>query len=127
MQGVGFETYTADGPISYWNNYVGVTQMGGHGSFSDPRIGLNITQTPDLVMPKLPALLEYQLSLRAPAPPSGSFTRAAARRGAVVFNGVVRRTSMMAVLRICRQSSITTTRCSTWDSAAGRRLTWWSF
>jgi hypothetical protein len=37
LKGVGFETYTADGPISYWNSYVGVGQMGGHGSFSDPR------------------------------------------------------------------------------------------
>jgi hypothetical protein len=29
--------------------------MGGHGSFSDPRIGLR-SQTPDLVTPKLAAL-----------------------------------------------------------------------
>ena len=63
LKGVGFETFTADGPISYWNSYVGVGQMGGHGNFSDPRIGLLITQTPDLVTPKLPALLDYQLSL----------------------------------------------------------------
>jgi hypothetical protein len=35
LKGVGFETYTADGPISYWYSYVGVSQMGGHGSFSD--------------------------------------------------------------------------------------------
>jgi hypothetical protein len=67
LQGAGFETFTADGPISYWNNYVGVTQMGGHGSFSDPRIGLNIVQTPDQVVPKLPELLAYQLSLQTPA------------------------------------------------------------
>src|SRR5262245_57109680 len=38
LRGVGFETYTGDGPISYWNNYVGVSQMGGHGSFTDPRL-----------------------------------------------------------------------------------------
>src|SRR5262249_44067605 len=63
LQGVGFETYTADGPISYWNSYVGVSQMGGHGTFTDPRLGLNIVQTPDMVTPKLPALLDYQLSL----------------------------------------------------------------
>ena len=69
MKGVGFETFTGDGPISYWNSYVGVGQMGGHGNFSDPRIGLFIRQTPDLVTPKLRALLEYQLSLRAPKPP----------------------------------------------------------
>jgi cytochrome c2 len=90
LQGIGFETFTGDGPISYWNNYVGVTQMGGHGSFSDPRIGISITQTPDQVTPKLPALLEYQLSLQTPAPPAGSFNKAAARRGEELFNGAAR-------------------------------------
>ena len=63
LQGVGFETFNADGPISYWNNYVAVTQMGGHGSFSDPRIGVIVTQTPDLVTPKLPALLAVPIEL----------------------------------------------------------------
>jgi hypothetical protein len=87
LQGVGFETYTGDGPISYWNSYVGVSQMGGHGSFNDPRIGLAITQKPDRVTPKLPALLDYQLSLAAPVPPSGSFDAAAARRGERLFAG----------------------------------------
>jgi mono/diheme cytochrome c family protein len=87
LQGVGFETFTGDGPISYWNSYVGVTQMGGQGSFSDPRIGVSVRQSPDLVTAKLPALLQYQLSLRTPAPPGGSFDRAAARRGAAVFTG----------------------------------------
>jgi hypothetical protein len=85
LKGVGFETVTADGPISYWNSYVGVGQMGGHGTFVDPRIGLSIQQSPDLVTPKLPALLEYQLSLRRPAPPRGSFNRAAAERGKRLF------------------------------------------
>ena len=85
LRGVGFETYTGDGPISYWNSYVGVSQMGGHGSFSDPRIGLSIHQTPDLVTPKLPALLEYQLSLRAPHPPADTIDRERARRGRALF------------------------------------------
>ena len=57
LKGVHFETVSADGPISYWNSYVGVGQMGGQGSFSDPRIGVTIRQRPDLVTPKLPALL----------------------------------------------------------------------
>ena len=70
LKGVGFETFTGDGPISYWNSYVGVGQMGGQGTFNDPRIGLFINQTPDLVTPKLPALLDYQLSLRTPQAPS---------------------------------------------------------
>jgi hypothetical protein len=87
LQGVGFETYTADGPISYWNSYVGVSQMGGHGSFSDPRISLTIVQMPDQVTPKLPALLAYQLSLPAPTPPKGSFNPGAAKRGERLFKG----------------------------------------
>src|SRR2546425_10796963 len=85
LKGVGFETFSADGPISYWNSYVGVGQMGGHGSFSDSRIGLFITQTPDRVTPKLPALLDYQLSLRTPEPAEGSFNKDAARRGKRLF------------------------------------------
>ena len=81
LRDVGFETYTGDGPISYWNAYVGISQMGGRGNFSDPRIKLAISQTPDLVTPKLTALLEYQLSLAAPKPPSGTFNQQAADRG----------------------------------------------
>ncbi len=80
------ETYTAEGPISYWNAYVAVTQMHGHGNFSDPRLGIDIRQTPDMVAPKLAALRAYQHSLPAPPPPAGSFDAAAAERGQVVFN-----------------------------------------
>ena len=86
LKGAGFETFTADGPISYWNAYVGVGQMGGHGNFSDPRIGIFIAQTPpDLVTPKLSALLDYQLSLRAPKAANESFDQAAANRGKRLF------------------------------------------
>src|SRR5438105_13606718 len=80
------ETYTAEGPISYWNAYVAVTQMHGHGNFSDPRIGINIRQTPDMVGPKLASLRAYQHSIEAPAPPAGSFDSEASARGRVVFN-----------------------------------------
>lgn len=91
LRGVLYETFTGDGPISYWNNYVGVTQMGGHGNFHDPRLPLPpIVQEPDLVTPQLPALLRYQLSLQAPAPPNGSFDKVAARRGQLLFYGVAR-------------------------------------
>jgi hypothetical protein len=85
LRHAGFETYTADGPISYWNAYVGVGQMGGHGNFADPRIGLSIRQTPDLVTPKLAALLAYELKLRVPDPPPGLFKKAAAERGKHLF------------------------------------------
>jgi mono/diheme cytochrome c family protein len=88
LQGVVFETFTGDGSISYWNNYVGVSQMGGHGNFSDSRIGLTIVQTPpDLVTPKLPALLAYQLSLQSRPPPAGSFNATAAGQGKTLFEG----------------------------------------
>ena len=90
LKGVGFETFTADGPISYWNSYVGVGQMGGQGNFADPRIGLFIRQSPDLVTPKLAALLEFQLRLRAPNPPAGSFDPSAADRGKELFRGQAR-------------------------------------
>ena len=90
LRGVGFETFTADGSISYWNAYVGVGQMGGKGNFSDPRIGLNIEQSPDLVTSKLPALLAYQLSLRAPRPERGRFDADAAERGKDVFRNQAR-------------------------------------
>ena len=90
LKGVGFETFTADGPISYWNSYVGVGQMGGQGTFNDPRIELFISQTPDLVTPKLAALLHYQLRLLPPKAPKGSFNRDAAERGKELFRNQAR-------------------------------------
>jgi len=87
---VAKETYTAEGPISYWNKYVAVTQMGGQGSFVDPRLGIKILHQPDLVQRKLPALREYQFSLKKPPPPEGSFDAAAAVRGRTVFHGAGR-------------------------------------
>jgi mono/diheme cytochrome c family protein len=89
LAGIHSVTFTGDGAeIAYWNRYVAVTQMGGQGSFSDPRLNLNITNgTTDLVTGKLPALQAYQLSLKAPAAPTGSFDAAAAARGRLVFDG----------------------------------------
>jgi cytochrome c5 len=88
LQDVHSITATGDGSdIEYWNRYVAVTQMGGHGSFSEPRTGVSITNgTDDLVPSKLPALQAYQLSIPAPTPPAGSFDPAAAARGKQVFD-----------------------------------------
>ena len=80
------ETYTAEGPISYWNAYVAVTQMGGRGNFSDPRLGIDVKHSPDMVSSRLPALRAYQHSLRTPAPPVGSVDAAIAARGRTVFD-----------------------------------------
>jgi cytochrome c553 len=82
------ETYTGDDVVSYWNAYVGITQMHGHGFFSDPRINVNVSNPPDMISEKLPALLAYQLSLDAPEARSGTYNAAAASRGKVVFNTV---------------------------------------
>ena len=79
------ETYTADGPISYWNAYVAVTQMHGRGNFSEPRLGINVSQSPDIVTPKLPALRSYQLALETPRAPAGSYDTTAAASGRSVF------------------------------------------
>jgi len=87
LRDVALETYTGEGPISYWNSYVAITQMHGQGSFSDPRLGINVVAQPDRVTPKLPVLRDYQFTLEPPPPPSGSFDPSAAERGRVVFNG----------------------------------------
>jgi mono/diheme cytochrome c family protein len=91
LAGVNSVTFTGDGDRpAYWNRYVAVTQMHGHGSFSEPRLGINVNNTngtPDLVEAKLPALEAYQLSLGPPPPPAGSFDAAAAARGRSVFEG----------------------------------------
>lgn len=89
LNGIHRVTSTGDGQdIAYWNRYVGVTQMGAHGSFVEKRTGVNVTNgTDDLISSKLPALQAYQLSLLAPPPPAGSFNPAAAKRGMLVFRG----------------------------------------
>ncbi len=94
--GDGDSAHEPDGPVAYWNRYVGVTQMHGHGTFVDPRLIINgavldIDHTnggalPDRVTSVLPALQAYQWSIPAPVPPVGSFDAAAAARGESIFN-----------------------------------------
>ena len=90
LRHVSREVYTGDGPVSYWNAYVAITQMHGHGHFSDQRIGVNVNNPPDLVSSKLDALSAYQFSLEAPKPISGSFDAQAAHRGRALFFGTAR-------------------------------------
>jgi mono/diheme cytochrome c family protein len=87
LYGVAKEIYTGDGPVSYWNAYVAVTQMHGQGTFQDARLGINIVKSPDVVTPLLPALRQYQLSLAAPKPDMSTIDVAAAARGKTLFNG----------------------------------------
>lgn len=83
------ELYTGDDTISYWNAYVAITQMHGHGRFVDGRIGVNVNNTPPelVTTAKLMALRHYQFSIEAPEPRAGDFDAAAAARGKTVFEG----------------------------------------
>jgi hypothetical protein len=98
--GVSTHTWTGWGSVTHWNAYVAVTQMHGKGTFFDPRLNdaakfpvtaklgeWDVRNEPDLVTAKLPALHFYQLALVAPRPPEGSFDKAAAARGQVLFTG----------------------------------------
>jgi len=92
LDGIHSVTFTGDGnEPAYWNRYVAVAEMGGQGSFTEPRLNLHITNgTQDLVSSKLPALQAYELSLKAPPAPAGSFDAAAAVRGKAIFEGAGR-------------------------------------
>lgn len=100
LAGDNLHTYTGWGSVTYWNAFVANTEMQGKGTFYDPRLNdstkfpldakfgtWNIRNTPDLITPKLAALHFYQLALRPPKPPDGSFNAEAAARGAALFNG----------------------------------------
>ena len=98
LKDIDLVTYTGWGSISYWNSFVANLEMHGKGNFSDPRLNdpvkypiaveqgfYNVTNNPDLITSKLPALKEYQHSIDAPQPPAGSFDVAAAARGKSIF------------------------------------------
>lgn len=98
LKDVSLTTYTGWGDISYWNAFVANLEMHGKGTFIDPRLNDpvkypiavennfgNVTNTPDLITSKLPALKAYQHSIAAPTPPAGSFDLAAAGRGKGLF------------------------------------------
>src|SRR5215213_1634964 len=98
LKGINLTTYTGWGDISYWNSFVGTLEMHGKGTLIDPRLNdpikypiavenqfYNVTNTPDLITSKLPALRAYQHSIKAPTPPAGSFDQEAAERGKNLF------------------------------------------
>ena len=100
LAGVNLATWTGFGSVTYWNAYVGATEMHGSGTFFDPRFN-NKDQYPvaarsgagntranlDRLTSKLAALHFYQLAIPAPKPPAGSFDVTAAARGKAVFVG----------------------------------------
>jgi hypothetical protein len=99
LAGVDLATSTGTGSVTYWNAYVGVTQMHGLGTYFDARFSnkdqypvsaksgaWNTREKPDRVTAKLAALHVYQLSIPAPKAPAGSYDRAAFERGKTIFN-----------------------------------------
>jgi len=101
LAGVNLHTYSGWGSVTYWNAYVANNEMYGKGVFFDPRLddrdkfpvaararfGHRQNVRDDRISSKLAALHFYQLAIPAPAPPEGSFDRAAAARGKAVFEG----------------------------------------
>jgi hypothetical protein len=100
LAGVNLHTWTGWGGVSHWNAFVANLEMHGKGTFFDPRLNdavrfpvaaragfADVRADEDLITPLLPALQVYQLALAPPAPPRGSFDRAAARRGEDLFMG----------------------------------------
>lgn len=100
LAGVNMHTWTGWGSVTYWNAFVANLEMHGKGNFFDPRLNDatqfpvaaaagfgNVTNTTDLITPKLAALQFYQLSILAPKPPKGTFDASAAARGKEVFEG----------------------------------------
>jgi hypothetical protein len=100
LAGVNLHTWTGWGSVTHWNAFVANLEMRGQGTFIDPRLDdlvqfpiaaaagfSEVRSDPDLITPKLAALQFYQLSVKAPRPPRGSFDVEAARRGAELFTG----------------------------------------
>ena len=101
LAGVNLHTWTGWGSVTHWNAFVATIEMHGVGRFFDPRLNdvrfpkaskagfadIKVDPDSDQVTSKLPALHFYQLGLRAPKPPDGSFDKAAAARGDVLFSG----------------------------------------
>jgi hypothetical protein len=103
--GDGDTAHEPAGPVAYWNRYVGVTQMHGHGTFFDERVIINGKPLrvdhrvgDDLITPILPQLEAYQWSIPAPSLAqdgakwgvASDLNTAAVTRGKAVFEGQAR-------------------------------------
>jgi hypothetical protein len=103
--GDGDTAHEPAGPVSYWNRYVGVTQMHGHGTFFDERVIINGKPLSvdhrvgdDLITPILPQLEAYQWSIPAPSLAQDGakwgvapdLDTAAVTRGKALFEGQAR-------------------------------------
>jgi hypothetical protein len=103
LAGVNLHTWTGWGSVTHWNAFVANLEMGGQGTFHDPRLNDaeqfpiaaregfgDLRSDPDLMTSKLAALHFYQLAIPAPPPPEGSFNPDSAARGEELFNSEAR-------------------------------------
>jgi hypothetical protein len=103
LAGVNLHTWTGWGGVSHWNAFVANLEMHGKGTFYDPRLDDasrfpiaarerfgHVRADEDQITPLLGVLQIYQLALPVPAAPRGSYDRAAAARGEVLFNDKAR-------------------------------------
>jgi hypothetical protein len=102
LAGISQHTYTGWGSVSHWNAFVANLEMGGSGTFWDPRLNDaakfpiaaragfgNLRPEKDLITSKLAALHAYQLAIPAPRPERNPFD-GRTRRGEELFNGKAR-------------------------------------
>ena len=100
LAGVNLHTWTGFGSVTYWNAYVGATEMHGSGTFYDARLSnaeqypvaaksgsSNTRGAPDRLTSKLAALHFYQLGIPAPKPPEGTFEKGLVAEGKTIFDG----------------------------------------
>jgi hypothetical protein len=106
LQGVGLMTWNGFSGLDAWVPLVINLEMFGQGVFSDRRLAnaaqfpvaaaagfARVRNTPDLVTPKLAALLTFVASIETPRAPAGSYDTAAAARGKLLFEGTARCTN----------------------------------
>jgi hypothetical protein len=106
LQGVGLMTWNGFSGLNAWVPLVVNLEMFGLGIFSDRRLAnaaqfpiaaangfSRIRNAPDLVTPKLAALLTYVESIETPPAPDGAYDPEAAARGEVLFNDKARCTN----------------------------------
>ena len=99
LAGVNLHTWTGWGSVTHWNAFVANLEMHGKGTFFDPRLddadrfpiaareGFgHVVAEEDQITPALAPLHLYQLSLKAPAAPLGSYDAHAAERGGALFS-----------------------------------------
>jgi hypothetical protein len=99
LAGISQHTYTGWGGIAHWNALVANLEMGGSGTFWDPRLNDasrfpiaakagfgNRRSQRDLITPKLAALHAYQLVIPAPQRETNAFD-SSTKNGEALFNG----------------------------------------